>query len=226
MQLAGFLGAVALALLLGGCRDADVGANVSASCAFVVDYDGHRYVGAAAQVGPVEGDPLGVATQPGCRDTPDGETPDDAEVEVVEIEAVSSEVALTIRGRHDSVLIREDVDFDRLPAELALLLRAPRCEGLEPIRISGRWLGILGADGQTEVDLKPPYDVRINVTQSSSVRYARAELSVRVPADLGRPLVRSDIESSLWEGGTLSATVSCDGGRFVATAIDASPPAG
>ena len=200
-------------------------AEVAASCAFVVDYDGHRYQGTATPVKPVEGRLLGTVTQPGCQDTPDGPAPSTEQIEVTEIEGVSPDLAITIRGHGDSVLIRDDVDHQRLPAELARLLRVPGCDsGEEPVQISGRWRGILGADGHTELDLNPPYDVRIEVTETSVADYERAELTVRVPTTLGRPLTRKDIESSLWEGGTLKATVSCRDGDFVASAIKAAPP--
>ncbi len=198
---------------------------MEASCAFVIDYDGHRYLGSAAPVSPAEGTPLGTASQPGCQDTPDGPKPEDSEVEVAEIEGVAPEVAITIRGRDDSILIRDDVDYERLPPELTRLLRAPGCvSGEQSVQISGRWLGILGADGHTELDLDPPYDVRIKVRETSAADYERAELTVRVPATLGRPLSRKDIRSSLWEGGTLTATISCRDGDFVASAIKAAPP--
>lgn len=203
----------------------DPQSEAQGSCIFAVQYDGHRYVGHAAPVNPVEGKQLGTATQPGCRDTPDGPEPDEAEVEVAEIEGVSPDLAITIQGRDDSVLIRDDVDFKRLPPELARLLSPPSCNsGESPVEISGIWRGILGADGNTEVDLDPPYDVEIQVIDTSFADYERADLTVRVPTTLGHPLSRDDIESSLWEGGTITATVSCRNGDFVASAIKAEPP--
>ena len=92
------------------------------------------------------------------------------------------------------------------------------------MQISGRWLGIVGADGSTELDLNPPYDVRIRVNAASLAAYERAELTIRVPPSLGRPLTRRDIESSLWRGGTLKTTVTCNDGEFVASSIEAAPP--
>jgi hypothetical protein len=212
----------------GGGEAADRGAraNVAASCAFVVEYGGHRYLGSAAPVGPVEGKLLGTATMPGCEDTPNAPVPDDAEVEVAEIEGVDREIAIMIRGRDETVLLREDVDPQRLPPQLTRLLSAPRCtSGAQPVEVSGRWFGIVGADGHTELDLDPPYDVRIRVSEASVAAYERAEINIRVPMALGRPLTRSDIESSLWEGGTLKATVSCRDGSFVASSVTAAPPA-
>jgi hypothetical protein len=211
----------------GGGEAVDDGAraNVAGSCAFVVEYGGHRYFGNAAPVAPAEGKRLGTATMPGCQDTPNAPTPADADVEVAEIEGVDREIAIMIRGRDETVLLREDVDPERLPPPLSRLLSAPRCEsGAQPAEVSGRWLGILGADGHTELDLDPPYDVRIRVSEASVAAYERAEINVRVPVALGTPLTRSDIESSLWEGGTLKATVSCHDGSFVASSVTAAPP--
>lgn len=124
------------------------------------------------------------------------------------------------------MLIREDVDYDRLPSALARLLRAPKCDpGDAPIQLAGPWLGIIGADGHTELDMAPPYDLEINVAESSAERYERAYLTVRVPAELGRPLTRADIRSSLWEGGTISLRVSCRAGRYLAERVEAHLPA-
>jgi hypothetical protein len=207
----------------GACKQRSPSVEVAGSCAFVVEYDGHRYFGNAAPVGPVEGRPLGTATQPGCQDTPDLPAPPDSEVEVAEIEGVRPDLAIMIRNRDDTVLIRED--HGQLPPEVERLLRAPSCDsGEQSVELSGRWLGITGADGQTEVDLDPPYDVRIRVTESSFPAYERAELVVRVPEALGRPVTREDIESSLWVGGTLEATVSCRNVDFVASSIEAAAP--
>jgi len=69
-----------------------------------------------------------------------------------------------------SVLVREDVD--PLPAKVTKLLTPATClEADEPIEMSGRWNGILGVDGNTELDLRPPYDVDLLVTAASAPRY-------------------------------------------------------
>ena len=82
----------------------------------------------------------------------------------------------------------------------------------------------LGADGHTELDLAPPYDVHIFVQETTSPRYERAFLTIRVPEELGRPLTRDDIHSSLWEGGTIEFTAGCNNGRYVALRVVAYPP--
>ena len=39
-----------------------------------------------------------------------------------------------------------------------------------------------------------------------------------------RPLIRDDIHSSLWEGGTIEFTAGCNNGRYVALRVVAYPP--
>jgi hypothetical protein len=50
-------------------------------------------------------------------------------------------------------------------------------------------------------------------------------LDVRVPAALGKPLTRADLRASLWNGGTITVTATCRGGRYIATQVTAAPPA-
>jgi hypothetical protein len=193
----------------------------SESCAPVIRYAGAIYEGLAVAVAPLEGRPLGVALLPGCADG--GGASSGEQVEVAELSGVSPDVALVWRGRNDAVFIRRGATPPRAVEDL---LRPPACESRdEPIELSGPWLGILGADGNTEVDLKPPYDIELFVASTSAARYERAFLTVRVPPSLGEPLTREDVKSSLWKGGTVSMRVRCgDGGVFVAETIAAAPP--
>lgn len=192
-----------------------------ASCALLIRYRGAVYEGTGVGVAPPAGRPLGEAVLPGCDDG--GGASADEEVEVAELQGVSPDVALVWPGYEDVVFIRRGAT---LPQAVEDLLRPPACDSRdEPIDLAGPWLGILGADGYTEVDLKPPYDVDLFVEESSAPRYDRAFLTVRVPASLGEPLTRADVESSLWEGGTVSARVRCgDEGAYVAERIAAAPP--
>jgi hypothetical protein len=196
----------------------------NASCAFTVNYQGHTYMGSGVGVAPLEGKPLGQVTLPACDDTGEASGAEPAEeIELAEVDGVSPSVALVWRGHREMVLIREDIDYNQLPPALARLLRAPRCDpGDEPILLAGPWHGIIGAD---ELDMAPPYDLTMYVEESSAKRYERAYLTVRVPAELRRPLSRADLRSSLWEGGTISLTVSCREGRYLAEQVDAHPPA-
>jgi hypothetical protein len=220
------LAACLLLALTAGCGSAGA-AGGEGSCALNVSYNGHTYVGSGVGVAPPEGKSLGRFALPPCDDTDDATGPEPGEeIELAELEGVSPSVAIVWRGRSDVVFIREDVDYDALPPALARLLRAPQCDPRdEPIQLAGPWLGIIGADGKTELDLVPPYDLEIFVDESSAQRYERAYLTVRVPAELGQPLTREDIRSSLWEGGTISLTVKCRDGRYLAEQAEAHPPA-
>jgi len=63
------------------------------------------------------------------------------------------------------------------------------------------------------------------VQQASEARYERIYLTVRVPPALGKPITRDDVESSLWEGGSIALRVRCaDDGGYVAEGVEASPP--
>jgi Family of unknown function (DUF6281) len=213
-------GLVAFALRGCGTNTASVRGS-EAECALVVRYQGQTYVGWAAQVAPREGRLIGTGVLPGCDDG-DGPEPDE-EVDVAEIQGVSPEIALAWHGRGDTGFVPEGVT--RLPPELKPLVRAPKCDPRdEPIELAGPWLGILGADGHTELDLVPPYDVDLFVRETNASHYERAFLTVRVPEELGRPLTRADIRGSLWEGGTIEFTVGCRDGRYMAMRVAAHPP--
>lgn len=189
------------------------------SCAALLLYGGETFVGNATSIGPVEGAPLGQATDPGC-----GGEPPARRVAVVAVVGVSPALAIMRPGKRE-VFIREHAEGRALPPSLLRLLRPVRCQRrYGHTTVSGRWIGILGADGRTELDLRPPYDVRVFVDRASARAYDRAELTIRVPGRLGRPITRSDIRRSLWAGGRLSVTFACRGNRFVATRVDASPP--
>ena len=94
-----------------------------AMCLLAVDYDGHRYIGASVLAPPEYGRALGQAKLPACNDTP-GEV-DDAPaqtVDVIAIKGVAPETAIAMRDQPDTVLIRDDVDQQKLPAALAKVM--------------------------------------------------------------------------------------------------------
>jgi Family of unknown function (DUF6281) len=200
------------------------GVSGEGSCALVVHFRGHTYGGISLKVAPVEGKPLGSVVLPGCADTGPSKTTTGEHIQVARLPSVSPRIALVWRGRPDTVLVRKGLRA--LPTEVIRLLDAPRCDaGDAPISLGGQWLGILGADGNTEVDLVPPYDVSLFVQDASSQRYLRAFLDVRVPFDLGRPLTRQDVRSSLWKGGNITVVATCRGRHYIAERIQASPAA-
>jgi hypothetical protein len=222
-----------LALALAGCGsgndrargEPDPSVEAEASCALAILYEGHRYSAIAVEVAPPAGETLGQGTLPACNDM-GGDSESSEQVEITALEGVAPSFALLWAGRNDAVFVRDDADSGALPHEISRLLRASECDSAdEPIELAGPWLGILGADGDTEVDLVPPYDLEMFVENASSPRYERANVSVRVPAELGQPLSREDIHSSLLKGGTVSLTVTCRQGRYIAQQVDAYPPA-
>ena len=201
-----------------GCQS---GVESDGDCALAVRFDGAVFEGQGVQVAPRLGRPVGTGVLPGCNDS-DGPPEKDEEIELVQLEGVSPEVALVWPMLDATVLVRRGRE---LPREVEALLRAPTCNPAdEPIDLFGPWLGILGADGHTELDLQPPYDLHVLVGRASTARYVRAFLTVRVPASLGTPLTRADIESSLWEAGTVALRVRCGAkGEYAAEAVSARP---
>jgi hypothetical protein len=94
------------------------GGGMAASCAMLVEYDGHDYLGTAVEVDPVPGDSLGHGTIPPCNDTGGSGTTIPAEqVEVTELQGVPPTIAIMLAGRTDVVLVRDDVT--KLPKELS-----------------------------------------------------------------------------------------------------------
>lgn len=101
----------------GGVTTEVSGGGAAASCAFIVAFDGHNYLGNAVEVTPVAGESLGTGTIPPCDDTGGALEPTSAEeVEVTEIQGVPPTVAIMLVGRTDVVLVRDDVQ--KLPEEL------------------------------------------------------------------------------------------------------------
>jgi hypothetical protein len=171
---------------------------------------------------PPEGEILGTAILPPCNDT-DGADEEAEEFEVARLPGVSPEVALVWPGRYDMILVSEGTR--RLPKEIRKLMTAPSCDpDATPIRLYGTWLGILGADDKTELDLVGPYDLEMLVSQASPDDYVGANLFVRVPESLGKPLTHDDVEMSLWEGGDIEIMADCSRRGFSAVRVEAFAP--
>ena len=216
--------AVMLIASCGGESTFEVGTEEGSggSCAFIVYFRGHAYDARGVEQAPPEGRAIGEARLPGCDDTNDGESEPDEMIPVARLRGASPNVALVWRGSTDTVFVRQGHDP---PRAVRRVEDAPPCDGRDaPIDLTGPWLGILGADEKTELDMKPPYDLEMFVEDASTRRYEDVHLTVRVPRSAGEPLTRADVKASLWEGGTIHIEASCDAGRFVAHAADAHPP--
>ena len=86
------------------------GGGAAASCAMLVSYDGHTYLGTDVEAAPVAGDSLGNGTIPPCNDTGGaGTTIPEEQVEVTSVQGVPPSVAIMLAGRSDVVLVRDDV---------------------------------------------------------------------------------------------------------------------
>jgi hypothetical protein len=84
--------------------------GASASCAMLVSYDGHTYLGTAVEAATVAGESIGNGTIPPCNDTGGAGTTSPAEqVEVTSVQGVPPSVAIMLAGRNDVVLVRDDV---------------------------------------------------------------------------------------------------------------------
>ena len=196
----------------------------NASCALDVRYRGESYGGVTVRVAPREGARLGFALLPFCHDTRKRNEASPEQIPIARLPGVSPKLALVWVGRSDMVLVRE-ATMKRLPPEVARLLDPPGCDRKDaPIRLFGEWLGILGADGNTEVDLVAPYNVQVFVKDASARRYERAFLTVRVPTSLRRPITRDDVRSSLWKGGTIEFSTRCRGSSYIAERVRAYSP--
>ena len=94
----------------GATTEVSGGGVASASCAMLVQYDGHTYLGTAVAAAPVAGGSLGNGTIPPCNDTGEAGTTIPADqVEVTSVQGVPHSVAIMLAGRNDVLLVRDDV---------------------------------------------------------------------------------------------------------------------
>lgn len=211
------IGVYALVLASPWAERGDAGAE---SCANRIIFDGSEYLGRAAIVLPVPGDIIGVADVPGCPDEGEGRPSVDEHIEVASVMDIDPAIALVAADDPSTIFIREGMG--RLPAELTAFFEPPLCRSSDaPIALDGTWLGILSPDGTTELDMVPPYNIEMLVERSTVKRYERANLTILVPASLGKPLTREDVRMSLRQGREIRILASCEGGRFVAESVEA-----
>jgi hypothetical protein len=215
--------AIVSAAMCAGCSSSGAGHGGQAGlCAFTAHFHGKKYLGEGVQVAPRAGRVVGMALLPGCDDH-EGTSPTASQrITVAQLPGAPVSDALVWVGHPNMVIVRDGAS---LPPAVRKLMRAPACRAVDaPIRMSGPWGGIIDANGHTEVDLVPPYNLELLVRKSSAARYERAFLTVGVPLTMGHPLTKEDIRTSLWKGGSIALTVTCNRGRYVATAVNASPP--
>ncbi len=71
-------------------------------------------------------------------------------------------------------------------------------------------------------DLRPPFRVALDV-RSGTGAYTGTVLVIHASEETDPTLGPDDVKQSLWEGSDLTASVTCDGDRFVATRLTSSP---
>lgn len=189
--------------------------NTSASCAAVLRVDGKDYLG----IGGLRRDPEVTgeeveAVMPGCNDT-GGEAPTDETVSAQVLSEVDTDTALFYEG---AVYVREGTDA---PEELTRWRTAPTCDTVGTFELSGTWLGVQGPHKpEQDGDIQLPYRITMHVDDGPE-QYEKAEVVVHADTETSPALGPDDVKSTLWTGGTVTATVRCDGDRFEATALTA-----
>ena len=201
-------------LLVGqsGCSGGDAG---SASCAAVLVYDGHTYLGS----GRVKRDPKVTgrsmrAVLPGCDDTGGQSVAHKNEpVQVDELADVAPSTAVLFQG---SLYVRTGHD---LPEQTQRWFRAPRCSTTGTFEVTGDWLGVAGPKKpRFDGDIRLPYRLELHVT-SGPTRYVGTTIMVQATKATDPALAPADVRSSLWKGGQVSASVRCADRHFEALAL-------
>ncbi|GAB2888224.1 hypothetical protein [Nocardioides pacificus] len=205
-----------LAAALAGCSGEGPAGPGDASCASLLEYDGHEYSGfgelrrTPAVTGRVE---PGFA--PGCDDG--NGAAESYDVEVAELADISSDRAVLVNG---TVYVRTDLDF---PEEIRIWFTSPRCVEDGPFEVDGDWLAVSPSlTTEPAGALRAPYWVELKVSAGPR-RYLGTTIRVRVTAATDPGLRNDDARTSLQEGGGLRADVTCREGRFVATGLSSTP---
>jgi hypothetical protein len=188
---------------------------VEASCAAMIEYDGHTYLGH----GELKRDPPTTGrsvtgTIPGCDDTGgQGSAGSDGAVQVVELADVPLETAF---WWNDSIFVRQGRE---LPTSTRIWFRAPGCVTDGTFELVGDWLGVTGPKKpRFDGDLRAPYRLQVHVTEGPS-RYLRSTIAVHADVTTDPTLRPEDVQASLSQGGQVVAVVTCDARRFEAVSL-------
>lgn len=208
--------AVALTCVaLTSCAAGEGGGTGSASCAAVVVYQGHTYLGG----GELKRDPATTGRHvegvlPACDDSggQDRVEPEQP-VRVDELSDVPLGTAFLWNG---SVFVREG---RVLPASTQIWFRQQRCTSPGEFDLVADWLGVTGPrKPRFDGDLRPPYRLEVHVTDGPR-EYVGTTIGVHADAATDPGLGTRDVKASLWRGGQVLAHVSCVHGRFRAHSL-------
>lgn len=205
----------------GGTAGADVDADSGgeASCAAVIVHDGATYAGQ----GRVLRDPATTgrevaAVLPGCDDSGgQDEAEEDQQVQVAELEGVPLETAFLWQ---ESIFVREGHE---LPQAAEAWFEVPRCTSETEFEILADWLGVTTPKKpRFDGDLRPPYRLEVHVVEGPD-EYVGATVELHADGATDPALGPEDVKSSLWEGGTVRARVSCEEEYFRALSLQVPP---
>lgn len=209
---------VLLALLvpLAACGSpVSVGGGGNASCAAVIEYDGHTYWGR----GDLKRDPATTGREvtaviPACDDT-GGQDPAVGDESVRVSELVDVPLATGFLWQ-DAVYVREG---SRLPPTTDAWFRAQRCDTAGAFELVADWLGVTSPhEPRFDGDLRPPYRLEVRVTDGPK-EYVGTSIVLRADGATDPGLGPRDVKQSLWKGGQVAARVTCDEGRFRALSL-------
>jgi hypothetical protein len=206
---------VAGPMLLAGLSACSSGHDGSASCAAVIVYDGHTYLGN----GGVKRDPEVTgrsmpAVLPSCDDTGgQSEADKDESVRVVELADVAASTAVFFQG---AIYVRDGRD---LPKQTQRWFRAPQCGTDGTFELTGDWLGVTGPkQARFDGDIRLPYRLEVHVT-SGPTRFVGTTILVRATEATDPALTSADVKASLWQGGQVTASVQCADRHFEALSL-------
>jgi hypothetical protein len=225
--------ALGLATLLGltACtsHNSDTGDTVTAAdCTAVIEFDGREYVAHAEMLRrPELNGRVGQASMLACNDnpraTPGSDRFDGDPFAVSGIAGVDPGSAVYAG---DTIYLErrqyESPDWV-MPAALTDAFTRPTCVFGEPFEVTGQWLGIAGRHADEDA-LRPPYRIEVAVRDSRRADLAGTHIVVSVTRQTRPTLDAADIRSVLWRGGYLTATLHCDGRRFVAASVHSTTP--
>jgi len=186
-------------------------------CAGLIEYDGHVYSGpgGVARRDPPTTGRLVEALAHGCDDG-SGQDPD-THVMVAELVDIPLETAFLI---NNEIHVREGRE---LPAWARVWFEEATCTLAGEFDLIGDWLGVLGPHKpRFDGDIRLPYRLELHVTEGPEA-YVGTTIHVHAGAATDPELGPSDVRTSLWEGGQVSARVRCVDGDFEAISLVVPP---
>jgi hypothetical protein len=202
---------------LSGCARGAHVYDAAGSCADVIEYDGHTYAGAGRlrRAPEVSGASMS-AVRPACDDVGGvGGDQEDEAIRVVTLTGVDPDVAVFFQG---NVYLRPGRE---LPAWTQRWFQAPRCDSAGILELRGKWLGVTSPlKPRFDGDLRLPYRLNVHVT-SGPEEYVGEVVAVQATEATDPALTPADVKKTLWQGGSVSASVRCADGRFEALALRA-----